>query len=486
MRPPVLGLGLVGLAAPACTSVVVCGEGTVLDAGVCVAVPPETAASDGTDGFDGADGADGFDGADGTDGMPDTGTPSDGTVDVYLLAGQSNMAGYGQTVSLPPSLRVAQDDAFVYWSQRPSWVGLQPSSDLGTRFMGPEVTFGRALADATGRPAYLIKHAVGGTDLANFWDPGIAPDDPNMGEGYRVFSQTVSEALAALEAQGLTPVVRGMVWMQGESDAVSATSAAAYADNLSALVARVREDTGVAFLPFVAAQIDCRSVCDAHRDAVNAAMVAVAEADAQVFTFPTEDLSRYPFDAWHYQGPGVRALGRRFAARLLGEPLPPLPRPALTVTGSYDASYTGNYTVGWSFSLSEPIWVTDLGQFDLGWDGLSHDTTVALWDDTTGSLLAQADVPSLAAAWSPLVGNFVYAALEPVALEPGDYVIGVQSYEWNPDYYVYNAGITESEAVRWGTGRHVGSTVLSFPTAVVTGSVDQAAWLGPNFLYVPQ
>jgi hypothetical protein len=153
----------------------------------------------------------------------------------------------------------------------------------------------------------------------------------------------------------------------------------------------------------------------------------------------------------------VRALGRRFAARLLGEPLPPLPRPALTVTGTYDASYSGNYTVGWSFSLSEPILVTDLGQFDLGWDGLAHDTTVALWDDATGSLLAQADVPSLAAAWSPLVGNFVY-----------------------------NAEITESESVVWGTGRHVWSTVLSFPTEVVTGSPDQAAWFGPNFLYVPR
>lgn len=479
---------LFGPAAACSDPPLICGDGTQEVSGVCEASSPVGHADggDGVDGSDGgSDGIDGTDGAAGTDGTHDSGLP-DPTVDVYLLGGQSNMVGFGQTISLPPSLRVAQSDAFIYWSGRPEWVGLQASSDVGTRYFGPEVTLGRALADAhPDRRVYLVKHAVSGTALGDFWYPGEAPDDGLAGEGYRVWHQTVEDALAALEADGLEPRVRGMVWMQGESDASRPDYAAAYAANLTHLIARVREDTGVVDLPFVAAQVDCRGGCDAHRDEVNAAIEAVAEADPAVATFPTEDLLRYPADVWHYQGPGVRSMGQRFAARLLDEELPPLPQPAVVLSGTYEWSYSGSYTVGWRLSLSEDVVVTDLGQFDLGLDGLAHGTTVALWEAETRSLVAQADIPAAVTELAPWVGNFVYAGLEPVLLPAGDYIIGVQSYADWPDYYVYNAQITESAPVTWVEARHEWSTTLAYPTQVVEGSTEGAAWFGPNFLWTP-
>ena len=86
---------------------------------------------------------------------------------------------------------------------------------------------------------------------------------------------------------------------------------------------------------------------------------------------------------------------------------------------------------------------------------------------------------------APWVGNFVYAGLEPVRLAAGDYIIGVQSYADWPDYYVYEAQITESAPVTWVEGRHEWSTSLAYPTQVVAGSTEVSAWFGPNFLWIP-
>ena len=124
------------------------------------------------------------------------------------------------------------------------------------------------------------------------------------------------------------------------------------------------------------------------------------------------------------------------------------------VSGSYTWSYSGSYTVGWRLTVSEDVVVTDLGQFDLGLDGLAHGTTVAIWEAESRSLVAQADLPALVTESAPLIGHFVYAALEPVRLPAGEYILGVQSYADWPDYYVYNAQITESAPVTWVEARH--------------------------------
>jgi hypothetical protein len=495
LLPVSVGLASVMLSCSSQPVALTCGEGTAEVAGECV--PTDDGGQDTTPAQDdtaqddtAADDTATDDTATDDTAVADTGDDGtvDNAVDVYLLAGQSNMVGFGQTVSLEPRLRVAQDDVWLYWSGQPVWQGLQPASaytSTSHRYFGPEVPMGRALADAhPDRAIYLIKHAVGGTALHDFWYPGETTNDPSAGEGYTVWWDTVEAGLAALTADGQEPVVRGMVWMQGESDAISAETAAAYATNLEHLIARVRADTGVADLPFVTAQIDCRGLCD-HRDVVNAAMVSVAGTDPAVHTFGTEDCGRYPTDGWHYQGPGVRAIGERFAARLLEEELPPFPAPAVTITGTYTWSYTGNYTVGWRFTLSQDVLVTDLGQFDLGLDGLTHATTVAIWDADTGGLRVEGEVPAAETQSAPSIGNFRYAGVAPTRLEAGDYIIGLQSFLDNPDYYVYDAQITPAGPVTWVEGRHLWSTVLTIPTTVVAGTTNVATWFGPNFRWTP-
>lgn len=476
-----------------------CGPGTVQREGLCLPVEEGDGGGSRTDGGGEDGGGEDGGGQDGgaedggsidtgggdTGDTGDTGMVEPEPVQVYLLAGQSNMVGIGQVTGLPESLREAQDDVQIYWSGYPTWRGLQPSSDYGAAYTGPEPSFGRTLADTLpDREIRLIKHAVGGTDLYSYWNPGESPADLAMGDGYRVFRNTVSAGLAALEAEGVAYEIAGMIWMQGESDATSETMAAAYADNLAHLVARVREDTGEPDLPFALGLIDCLGNC-AYRTEVRNAQREVAAADPLVYAIETEDLGLYPADHWHYQGLGQRVMGERFAQVLLGEEPADMPTPAVELLGTYTWSYYGDFVVGWRFSVSEAITLTDVGIFDLGDEGLAHAADLAIWEHDSEELLTLESVPAADMADTTWWEGFRYVGIEPLLLEPGDYVIANQSFDTGFDYYVYGAELAASEAVSWTEGRHAAGSTVAFPTVVSTGSEDSALWFGSSFMYRP-
>ena len=401
------------------------------------------------------------------------------------------MLGVGETSALPPSLALPQTDVRMYWSGRKGWQALQPSSE-GTSswisYMGPEVTFGRAMKDAhPDREVYLIKHARGGTALADWWNPGAGPDDTEaQGEGYKTLKKTIDDGLALLSADSVEYEISGMIWMQGESDAVNAGMAAAYEENLGHFIARIRKDVSVPELPFIIGEIACPEYCT-YRTLVVQAQRSVAGADPFVRSFDTLDLERTPSDLWHYGGIAQRVLGQRFAASLLDEStLPAYPSAAIEITGSYTANYTGAFTVGWEFESLEAVWVTDLGVFDLGNDGLYHSTRVGIWEEDTKTLRVEGDVYGSFLLATPLHQGFRYGAVDPVLLPPGRYVIGNVSYADTPDYYVYEAEITESSSIDWTGSRHIEGTHLTFPNVFNATSEDEAAWFGPNLMFIPE
>lgn len=486
----------------ACASSLICGPGTVELDGACV---PERVDADGealdggasdggaSDGGAGTDGGETSDGGLETDGGAtgdDTGDPVDPgpRTRVWLLAGQSNMVGIGQVTGLPPSLRVGQPDVEIFWSGVPAWRPLEPSSAYSSgsaRYTGPETSFGRTLADSLPDvDVKLIKHAVGGTDLASYWHPGEYRDDPAQGAGYRDWLATVDAGLAELDAAGTDYQIAGMIWMQGESDATSSHYAHAYAANMAHLIARVRDDVGVAELPFAQGLIDCLGVC-AYRDTVRSAQQAVADADPLVYAIETEDLGLYPADAWHYQGLGTRVMGERFAQVLLGDELATVPTNAVTLTGRYDHSYYGDYMVGWRFTVAEPVVVTDVGIFDLGDNGLAHSSQVAIWETDTQALLTIETVPAWDEADTTLLDGFRLVGVEPLVLEVGDYIIADQAFDTSFDYYVYNAQIEPGSELAWVEGRHSAGSSVAFPTSVVSGGLGSAAWFGAGFRYRP-
>lgn len=428
----------------------------------------------------------------GTTGPSDSGDTGDTapfdptTVEVYLLGGQSNMSGIGEVSSLPPSLRIAQDDVWIWSSWTPAWTGLVPASEYGDGYFGPEVLFGRALGDVTERPVALIKHSVGGTDLARFWNPGVGPDDPTMGQGYRVWLDTVVAALAALVAQGEVPRLAGMIWMQGESDALVLDDAVAYADNLVHLIERVRSDTDTPALPFAMGLIDCVPCGLEGRAIVRDAQQAVADADPDVFALETADLQLWT-DQVHYNGPGMRTLGRRFAQALQGQPLSVPVQPALRLTGSASHNYQGDFVVGWQFETTVPLRITDLGWYDLSGVGLGHSHALGIYEASTEALRLTATLAAAEAGATPLVEGFRYIGLEPVELPAGVWLIGGTTYNVvDPDWYLHHAAITPSDSVTYQEACFSYGAVLTAPTdsCAATG-LGQAHFFGPNFLYGP-
>ena len=231
-------------------------------------------------------------------------------VKVYLLAGQSNMVGSSTpTRDLPAELRIPQEDVEFYHAAGPgplqenAWVLLQPGSTVD---FGPEVTFGRTMADLLPEERIaLIKYAAGNTNLAVDWDPDSGPQ-------YRRFKETVTAGLEALTDRGDTYEIAGMVWMQGESDSAFANMAPKYRANLTRFIARVRRDFDVPDVPIVIGRIFLGVGSFRHAAKVRAAQVAVAERDKHASWVNLDGLSQQPAGV-EFDGPGTIEMGKRFA-----------------------------------------------------------------------------------------------------------------------------------------------------------------------------
>ena len=238
-------------------------------------------------------------------------------VTVYLLAGQSNMVGSGTPkATLPVALQSPQTDVEFYHSaapgplQRNAWVPLQPGSTFD---FGPEVTFGRSIADRfPNERVALIKHAEGNTNLAKNWDP-------NTGPLYPAFKRTAEAGLKALTDRGDTYEIAGMVWMQGESDSSVEARALRYQANLTAFIARVRHDFGVPDLPFVIGRIypgtGTSSGNMPFADTVRKAQVTVADQDPHAAWVNLDGLAQQDTGV-EFNGPGTVEMGTRFAAAM--------------------------------------------------------------------------------------------------------------------------------------------------------------------------
>ena len=247
------------------------------------------------------------------------------------------MLGRAPSAGLPASLQGVQSDVLLYQGYgggsvpANTLVSLQPGS--GTA-IGPEVSFGRAIADLyPDESIALIKYAQGGTNLYSQWDPA-------SGSQYNAFNNTVSAGISALEAAGHTPQIIGMLWHQGESDATVA-QAGNYESNLTDFISDVRTRYG-SNLPFLIGEI--RRI-NANSDIVADAQVAVAGADPFAEFIPANDLTFK--DSLHFDMAGQVALGERFAAasiidiNYVSEPIdPPDPTTPMMTHYSFDTDYS--------------------------------------------------------------------------------------------------------------------------------------------------
>lgn len=229
-------------------------------------------------------------------------------VRTFVLAGQSNMDGRAFAKLLPTELQRPQKDVMFFWKE--AWTVLEPGSTFRTgsrpevRF-GPEITFGRDMADAwPADQVAIIKHAKGGTSLIVDWKPRSGPH-------YVILMDKVNNARRLLSDRGQRLKIEGVVWMQGELDAKDWGIASAYEKNLIGFIAAIRQDLGDSDLPFVFGQIHAPTEFYRFRELVKEAQARVARSSRRVSMVTTSHLEL--MDDVHYTAPGAMFLGRQFA-----------------------------------------------------------------------------------------------------------------------------------------------------------------------------
>lgn len=237
--------------------------------------------------------------------------------DVYLLGGQSNAVGWNTNRNvLPAALQAPQPDVMLFHGVGGSWSDLAPGSGNNANAFGPEVTFGRTLADDNPtRNIAIVKYAVSGTGLVDDWNP----DDPGVND-YDRFLATLDDAIAALPA-GDTYSVAGMLWMQGERDTNFAAATAAYDANLANFISKVRTDVGAPDMPFVIGQLAFAVVSAARTDnwpVVQNAQAHNAALDDDAYLVVTTDLPLQA-DALHLTSSAQHDFGIRCAKAVQGQ-----------------------------------------------------------------------------------------------------------------------------------------------------------------------
>ena len=239
-------------------------------------------------------------------------------MDVYLIAGQSNADGRASSSDLPSQFKVPNSRIRIFTKE--GWHDLQPglNDDSNRDWFGPEISFGPAMLKANPRrTVFLIKHARGSSDLGQMWRP---PDSygNHAGTLYREFMDIVRRAVGS-HASIMTSNIKGMIWMQGETDAWNEdpAMASAYERNLTDLIISIRTELGIPNLAFSIGRISTSWTWSggAHGELVRQAQYRVSQAIPYTMMVDTDDLS-LDADEAHYSSEGQIKLGERFADSL--------------------------------------------------------------------------------------------------------------------------------------------------------------------------
>jgi sialate O-acetylesterase len=255
-------------------------------------------------------------------------------LDVWVLAGQSNMQGCGLLDGA-----LATDDRVWCFSSAGCWeVACEPlhrlwesftpvhqnlmrlnlpeeqshlsneelavrDEEVRVRGAGLGLAFGKAMAEATGRQIGLIAAAHGGTSLEQW-------SHERKAEGGASFYGAMLERIRRAGGK-----LRGVLWYQGESDA-ELQHAATYAQRLTDWIADLRLETGQPELPVLMVQIGryITPPTPEHAsswDRIREILATLPQRVPNTATTSAVDLGLA--DAIHIDTPGLIRLGSRLA-----------------------------------------------------------------------------------------------------------------------------------------------------------------------------
>ncbi len=222
-------------------------------------------------------------------------------LDIFLLIGQSNMAGRGRLEEVEPLCRPG-----ILMYREDTWqTAMEPlHQDTARAGIGLGMSFARHLLDCgNSLNLGLVPCAVGGTPLSR-WEPGAD-----------LFQNAVATARAASQPGTL----RGVLWHQGENDALDEGLADSYFDRFTAMAAALRAEIGAPHLPVVVGELGPFLSGDprfGHPERINQALARAALALPRCGLVSAAGLD-HDGDQVHFSAGALRELGRRYAAAYL-------------------------------------------------------------------------------------------------------------------------------------------------------------------------
>jgi len=226
--------------------------------------------------------------------------PKPENLEIYLLIGQSNMAG---RADIETQDRDSLENVLLFtgikgkeWEKAANPLNKYSTvrKDISMQKMGPGYTFAREMAKArTAKQIGIVVNAKGGTSIAE-WAPGET-----------LYTEAVKRAKMAMKYGTL----KGIVWHQGEANA---SNPSGYPEKIKELIQSIRSDLGIPDLPFVAGQL---SEDKPIRHAFNEMILTLPSLVPHTGVATTEGTTT--MEGTHFNSASQRLLGQRYAAEML-------------------------------------------------------------------------------------------------------------------------------------------------------------------------
>ncbi|GAF03335.1 sialate O-acetylesterase [Saccharicrinis fermentans] len=220
-------------------------------------------------------------------------------LDIYLLIGQSNMAGRApfkehDKDTLKNVFLYTGNDS-ILWEKAANPLNKYSTirKNISMQKMGPGYTFAQTMASQSKNPIGLVVNAKGGSNIQS-WAPGTT-----------FYNEAVRRTKEALKQGQL----KGIIWHQGEANASKYKQ---YIPQIIALIQALRKDFNQPNLPFVAGQLSEDKI---NRKNFNQMILTLPGKIKNVGIATSENMTT--IDQTHFNSASQRILGKRYAAEML-------------------------------------------------------------------------------------------------------------------------------------------------------------------------
>jgi hypothetical protein len=232
--------------------------------------------------------------------------PEKENVWVFILAGQSNMAGRGKvepndtipdyrilTINKERELILAKEPLHFY---EPLMTGLDCGISFGKYLL-------KQIPDSV--TVLILPTAVGGSSISQWINDSTFRNVTLL--------TNFKEQVEIGKKYGK---IKGILWHQGESDATSQETIEIYNKQLQKLFTLFRDSIGESELPIIVGELGSFSKKDDNWKAINSKIEEYIKTDPNSYLIRTNDL-KDKGDRIHFDSKGQREIGKRFAKKYI-------------------------------------------------------------------------------------------------------------------------------------------------------------------------